>query len=168
MQRQLYPPLLALPHELFLRVLHFIDPPTHLDIACTCKNLLNSSQAILARHREATKTYKCCSDEKISLFPSLCRDVAKDPFLAWHIRSFDSWGTRELVGDEHDCKQEFRCCMKIIENDLTGSSGLFGKMYDQMQDLNSDAFLKFIIWIACDRLTSLRILHKEPSYDEKE
>ncbi|KAF6837366.1 hypothetical protein CMUS01_05066, partial [Colletotrichum musicola] len=89
------PTLTSLPLELVLRIIELTHPASHLDLACTCKKLAQSSSDILRRHREAHDN-SMVSDLLPASIPGLVRALARgsgDSVLAWHVRSLEIWGT---------------------------------------------------------------------------
>ncbi|SPO04624.1 uncharacterized protein DNG_07309 [Cephalotrichum gorgonifer] len=90
----------SLPLELILRIICFIDPfanPTAVvNFACTAKRFANKLSSILARHKAAHEKYGVISDLHPSVIPVLVRSALgySDPIDAWHVRSFEVWGTR--------------------------------------------------------------------------
>ncbi|KAF4468808.1 hypothetical protein FALBO_4298 [Fusarium albosuccineum] len=88
--------LTALPTELISRMIDLADPATHLDIACTCRRLLECSKDVLEHHKQAHQKYKVVSDRDPATIPTLLRSASglTSPIDAWHIRSLEIWGSR--------------------------------------------------------------------------
>ncbi|KAF4998611.1 hypothetical protein FGRMN_2937 [Fusarium graminum] len=88
--------LLGLAPELLIRIIDLADPSSHLDLACTCRQLLSCSQGVFRQHREAHQRLSVISDLDPSTIPTLLRSASgiTSPIDAWHVRHIEIWGSR--------------------------------------------------------------------------
>ncbi|KAM0354875.1 hypothetical protein ACHAPU_000711 [Fusarium lateritium] len=88
--------LLGLATELIIRIIDLADPSSHLDLACSCRQLLNCSQGVLHQHQEAHQRLAVISDLDPSTIPTLLRSASgiNSPIDAWHVRHIEIWGSR--------------------------------------------------------------------------
>ncbi|KXH40927.1 hypothetical protein CSIM01_08414 [Colletotrichum simmondsii] len=93
--------LSLLPSELLIDIIEHVDVASHLNFACTCKKIAKCSAGVLRRHRETHDKYGVISDLQPATIPTLLRDIVmhKDPWIAWHIRSLEIWGSRRFWED---------------------------------------------------------------------
>lgn len=94
--------LLGLPAELLIHVIGYLPPSAHLDFALTSRFCAACSRDVLRYHRECAQQYGVISDLSSHTVPSVLRTVISDPMVAWHVRSFESWGMRNSW---HDWKE---------------------------------------------------------------
>nr|XP_036585238.1 uncharacterized protein CTRU02_04698 [Colletotrichum truncatum]KAF6795135.1 hypothetical protein CTRU02_04698 [Colletotrichum truncatum] len=91
----------SLPPELLMRIIGFTHPSAHLDLACTCRVMAQCSSDVLRQHQEAHKQRVVC-DRLPSTVPDLLRRIiwaGDGAIFAWHVRSFEFWGTRSNWDD---------------------------------------------------------------------
>lgn len=91
--------LVCLPSELLMHIVTLVDPPSLLDFAFTCKKVARCSIGVLRQHQQAHAQYRVISDLQPSTIPTLLRLVIRDPIVAWHVRSFEIWGSRSTWED---------------------------------------------------------------------
>lgn len=89
----------SLPAELTTRVLHFLDPGSHINFALTCHLLNERSQAVLDRHADCHARYAATSDILPSTLPRLLLSGARDYIALWHVRALEFWGSRRSWED---------------------------------------------------------------------
>lgn len=140
------PTLLNLPAELFLRIVYFVHPSCHLNLACICKLLAHQSQGILTRHREAVSTNAHYSHGLHDLFPKMLSDVLSNPINAWHMRSFTSWVTRRLGPEVQLTRIGGRSCEEVLEEKFSLSGEQLRNMHQQLHEDCSDGPLKLLLY----------------------
>ncbi|TVY32297.1 hypothetical protein LOCC1_G008825 [Lachnellula occidentalis] len=91
---------LAIPDELYLRIARVLDPHALLQFALTHKRALRCSQHLLRRHQTWDVQYRIIHDRSPLFVPKLLAEGLLDPRAGlWHVRRFESWGTRLSWGD---------------------------------------------------------------------
>jgi hypothetical protein len=78
-----------LPPELVVRVFDFVDPPTLVDLACTCKFLERCSRGILRKHRTSHVRYRVVTDVAPQSLVDVLRKALSDQDVAWHVRELE-------------------------------------------------------------------------------
>lgn len=87
--------LSSLSDELFLRIVSFLTPPALLSFALSHRRALNCSQRLLTRHQEWDSQFRIIHDRAPLFIPTLLQLGLADPQgELWHVRRFESWGTR--------------------------------------------------------------------------
>lgn len=86
--------LSTLPPELIVLVAESLHPSAVLAFALTSRLCLQCSSDALRRQQQLATEYGVVSDLKPLTVPTLVRAVLSNPAVAFHIRSFESWGTR--------------------------------------------------------------------------
>ncbi len=87
--------LIDLPVELFYSISAAISPADIVNLACSCKQLLESSKDFLARHKKLHSELGLVHDRDAITVPTVLRRVLDEPQAQWHIRKFEAWGSRE-------------------------------------------------------------------------
>ena len=93
-------PILALPDELYLRIAGLLDPRALLQLALIHHRALRCSQDLLRFHRTWDVKYRIIHDRRPLFVPKLLTEGLLDPRAGlWHLRRFETWGTRLNWGD---------------------------------------------------------------------
>ncbi|KAF7507124.1 hypothetical protein GJ744_010937 [Endocarpon pusillum] len=87
--------LLDLPLELLYSISAAVSPADIVNLACSCKQLLESSKASLARHQKLHSELGFVHDRDALTVPTVLRRVMSQPHTQWHIRKLEAWGSRE-------------------------------------------------------------------------
>ena len=87
--------LLDLPLELLYSISAAISPADIVNFACSCNQLLESSEAFLARHKKLHSELRFVHDRDALTVPTVLRRVMNQPHTQWHIRKLEAWGSRE-------------------------------------------------------------------------
>jgi len=80
--------------ELVLRILHFVDPPALVDLACSCKFLDKCSSDLLKKHRALHAQYRVYNDGNPQSITKVLRNALRDTDIAWHIRELGFYRIR--------------------------------------------------------------------------
>ena len=181
-QDDTFGPLLRLPKELILHIIDDVDPASHLDFACTCKQIASCSSDVLQQHRDAYNTYRTSSDILPSTVPTLLRSACglTSPIAAWHVRSFEVWSSRASWAEwkPYDLKKPPSIVNKDQDNDTLAWS--FSKnevktylalacelgciSQDQVDEARAelqhgqDSFIKMLLLALCPRLRDLKFI----------
>ncbi|TVY33507.1 hypothetical protein LSUB1_G007696 [Lachnellula subtilissima] len=92
--------ILAIPDEICLRIAGLLDPRALLQFALTHHRALRCSQDLLRRHQTWDVKYQIVHDRSPLFVPKLLTEGLLDPRAGlWHLRRFESWGTRLNWGD---------------------------------------------------------------------
>lgn len=75
--------------ELIIRILDFVDPPSVLDLACSCRFLAECSRDILRKHRDISARYRVITDVDPRSITDALRTAMLDPGVAWHVRELE-------------------------------------------------------------------------------
>ncbi|TVY87956.1 hypothetical protein LAWI1_G005701 [Lachnellula willkommii] len=88
-------PILTIPDELYLRIAGLLNPRSLLHFALTNHRALRCSQHLLRRHQIWDAQYRIIHDRRPLFVPALLAEGLLDPRAElWHLRRFESWGTR--------------------------------------------------------------------------
>jgi len=79
----------SLAPELVLRIFDFIDPPTLVLLACSCKFLAACSRDLLQKHRETHSRFRLVTDANPRSITDVLRKAIIDPGFAWHVRDLE-------------------------------------------------------------------------------
>lgn len=80
--------------ELVLRVLHFVDPATLVDLACSCRFLEKCTSGLLKKHRALHAQYRVYNDGNPQSITKVLRNALRDEDVAWHIRELGFYRIR--------------------------------------------------------------------------
>ncbi|KAM0327147.1 hypothetical protein ACHAQA_006278 [Verticillium albo-atrum] len=171
--------LTTLAPELIRRIIHFTEPTSHLDLACVCKALAHQCHYILQRHQNAHAKYAVTSDLHPATVPTLLRSALGfgDPFLAWHVRTFEVWGTRDSWKEwvpftpEADTlipahgepqpwtfTREEADAMAAQLNTLLGPG--MARLAAEELEKGCDSAIKMLLLLLCPRLTNLKFVER--------
>ncbi|EXF83413.1 hypothetical protein CFIO01_13430 [Colletotrichum fioriniae PJ7] len=183
--------LSLLPAELLRDIIEYVDFASHLNFACTCKKIAKCSAGVLRRHREIHNQYGVISDLQPATIPTLLRNVVmhKDPWITWHIRSLEIWGSRRFWEDwrpfnlvllrprerfdEHAQPLEWPLEDKERAEYMRLFKDIFHPDFDdtclaeQQLDEGNDGILKILLMALCPHLSSVKyILCDEGTRDD--
>jgi hypothetical protein len=75
--------------ELVLRIFDFVEPPTLVHLACSCKFLEACSRELLQKHRDTSARIRLITDANPRDIIDILRKVIIDSGFAWHIRDLE-------------------------------------------------------------------------------
>lgn len=71
--------------ELVLRVFDFVEPPTLVHLACSCKFLEACSRELLRKHRDTSVRLRLVTDTDPRSITDVLRRAIVDRGFAWHV-----------------------------------------------------------------------------------
>lgn len=170
--------LSSLAPELILRIAALAEPRSQVALACAARYFSDCCDHQFRRHRAAHGKYRVSSDLDPSTVPHLVRSALghADPLDAWHVRSFELWGTRESWDEWRPFNVEASTPSSTLQDGeplpwsfLGGETeeltGLFTEMpeehrasaQDELRD-GKDGFLKAALLALLPRLVEVRIV----------
>ena len=81
--------LLGMPAELIIKIIDYVLPESHLNLALACRCLHQLSGDVLQYHKQCYQDYSVSSDVDHSTIPHVLEKVLKDSIAAWHIRDLE-------------------------------------------------------------------------------
>ncbi|KAF2128877.1 hypothetical protein P153DRAFT_431730 [Dothidotthia symphoricarpi CBS 119687] len=171
--------LAKLSTELILQIIDFVSPASHLDFACTCKQIATCCSGALQRHKDAYEKYNTASDLDPATVPTLLRSALSldDPIPAWHVRSFELWHDRRSWNEWKTLKFEvplhedteseplsWKFRVGEIGEYLECLDGRLGEdeleaAHDQIES-GCDGILKMLLFENCPRLRDLKTVDR--------
>jgi hypothetical protein len=168
----------SLPPELVIRVFDFVDPPTLVDLACTCKALEKCSRGILRKHRTSHARYRVVTDVAPQSLTEVLRKSLADHHLAWHVREVEvtctrtQWSHWKQSGDTEEVEStgtadlspppdyaftqdEQVDLLSQLREVFHFNEEQIAMAYEDLQHGN-DAPLKLLLFGACPRITSVK------------
>lgn len=163
--------------ELIIQIADFVDPPTLVDLACTCKFLESCYRDLLRKHRDASVRRRVVADVAPRSLTDMIRTAVTDPTLAWHVRDLEftcvrtNWSHWEEIesGRTEDIRVKgpplqpdyaFTQDEQVALLDQLRETFLFGEQEIDMarEDLKhgNDAPLKLLLLGLCPRIRSLK------------
>ena len=160
--------------ELVLRVFDFVEPPTLVHLACSCKFLEACSRDLLQKHRDTSARLRLVTDANPRIITDVLRRAAVDRGFAWHVRDLEfsrdrtqwlHWECAEADGVEDSetitpPDYAFTCDEQIALLDHLREIFLFDeqdidKARKDLQNGN-DAPLKLLLFGFCPRIRSVK------------
>lgn len=168
----------SLPPELVIRVFDFVDPPTLVDLACTCKALEKCSRGILRKHRTSYARYLVVTNVAPQSLIDVLRKSLADHHLAWHVREVEvtctrmQWSHWKQSGDTEEVEStgtadlspppdyaftqdEQVDLLSQLREVFHFDEEKIDMAYEDLQHGN-DAPLKLLLFGACPRITSVK------------
>ena len=168
-----------IPPELVIRVFDFVDPPTIVDLACSCKFLERCSRDILRKHRDLRARYRLVTDVDPRSFTGVLRRTLADRQIAWHVRDLEftcarahwsHWQTsdinKEVVDDSGMADLSLPPDYAFTLNEQIDLLNLFREVFhfdEETIDVaradlqqGNDAPLKLLLFGACPRLRCVK------------
>ncbi|KAM0708880.1 hypothetical protein Q7P35_002916 [Cladosporium inversicolor] len=99
----------SLAPELVLRIFDFVDPPTLVLLACSCKFLEECSRDFLRKQKDTNARFRLVTDVDPRSITNVLRKAIINPGFAWHIRDLEisfartqwsHWEGTKAEGDE--------------------------------------------------------------------
>lgn len=181
-------PFFKLSNEIIIQIINFINPASHCDFASTCRLFANCSYDILQDHQDAYNKYRVSSDLLPSTVPKLLRSACgiTSPIAAWHVRSFEVWGTRASWADwrPFELQKQTRFDEDSVPLDSPLSKDEMKTFLDlgclqgcisetrvdlargELQD-GRDGFIKMLLFSLCPRLRDLKFVRRGNDHESE-
>jgi hypothetical protein len=164
----------SLAPELVLRIFDFVDPPTLVCLACSCKCLERLSRDLLRKHRKTSTQYRLVTDERPRSVTDVLRKAIGDPGFAWHVQVLEftlartgwlNWTDAETgemmelgaVGppDYSFTQDEQVALLNQLREVFQFNESEIDKAREDLQHGN-DAPLKLLLFAVCPRIRSVK------------
>lgn len=169
--------LASLAPELILRIADLADHRSQVSLACAARYFSECLYHRFRRHQAAYKKYRVSSDLDPATVPHLVRSVLgyADPLDAYHVRSFELWGTRGSWDEWRPFNVEASTpytlqdgeplALSFLDGETEKLMGVFPKMPEEHQEAarnelreGKDGFLKVAFLALLPRLIDVKIV----------